>query len=72
MTLVSLITHSVYMGQLDRIKPYTDFATRTDRVNYLYVHMAFKRSDNGRSMAESATLGGAVALSTSGYRATSG
>ena len=28
----------VYMGQVDRIKPYTDFATRTDRFNYLNVH----------------------------------
>uniref|UniRef100_A0A8C5CWY2 Potassium voltage-gated channel, Isk-related family, member 4 n=1 Tax=Gadus morhua TaxID=8049 RepID=A0A8C5CWY2_GADMO len=30
-----------------------------------------RESNNGRSMAESATLGSAVALSTSGYRATS-
>ena len=29
---------SVYMGQLDQIKPYTDSATRTDRGNYPNVH----------------------------------
>jgi hypothetical protein len=56
------VTQCVYMGQLDRIKPYTDFAERT--VSIIRTYMAFKRSDNGRSMAESATLGGAVALST--------
>jgi hypothetical protein len=31
-------TQCVYMGQLDRIKPSTDFATRSDRVNYPNVH----------------------------------
>ena len=31
-------TQCVHMGQLDRIKPYTDFATRTDRVTCLNVH----------------------------------
>jgi hypothetical protein len=41
-------------------------------ISIIRKYMAFKRSDNGRSMAESAILGGAAALSTSGYSATSG
>ena len=57
------------MGQLDRITP---ILLLEWMVSIIRMYMAFKRSDNGRSMAESATLGGAVALSATGYRATSG
>ena len=36
--LLLSVCQCVHMGQLDRCKPYTDFADRTDRVNYPNVH----------------------------------
>ena len=60
------------MGQLDRINRLIPILLLERTMPIIRTYMAFKRSDNGRSMADSATLGGAVALLTSGYRATSG
>ena len=62
---VAKLSQCLYMGQLDRIKPYTVLLLERT-VSIIQTCLAFKRLDNGRSTADSAILGGAVALSTSG------
>ena len=61
-----MISDCGYMVGPDRIKPYNDVATR---LGGLYTCIG---SDWNNELADSATLCGAVALSASGTRATSG
>ena len=65
-------TQCVYLHSSVRLQPQFNSATQSDNCSYPSLHAGEKIGLLGRSMSHPGTLGGAVPISTSGNRNTSG